>query len=92
MQAADLFFAPSVAVFADSLHLSPDVAGATLLAFGNAAPDIFTQIAAIVASSNVRACNHLATVMLVVMHAIPPWGRRLMRKVALSAATGAALA
>ena len=44
---ADQFFAPAVGNFAAWLRLSDDVAGATLLAFGNGAPDFFTQVAAI---------------------------------------------
>ena len=53
------FFAPAVGVVADRLHLAPDVAGATLLAFGNAAADMFTQIAAIAMSPEVgwTRCN-----------------------------------
>jgi len=45
--AAELYFAPAVANIARWLDLSDDVAGATLLAFGNGAPDFFTQVAAI---------------------------------------------
>ena len=44
---ADQFFAPAVGNFAAWLRMSDDVAGATLLAFGNGAPDFFTQVAAI---------------------------------------------
>ncbi|KAK3283219.1 hypothetical protein CYMTET_9073, partial [Cymbomonas tetramitiformis] len=51
--AADGFFAPAVAMLADYLGLRADVAGATLLAFGNGAPDFFTQVAAITASDRV---------------------------------------
>lgn len=47
---ADHFFAPAVEKIAKRLNLSEDVAGATLLAFGGAAPDIFTQAAAIAES------------------------------------------
>ncbi len=46
----DAFFAPAVERIATRLRLPDDVAGATLLALGGAAPDIFTQIAAIVES------------------------------------------
>lgn len=45
--AADAFFCPAVDVISDALKLPPDVAGATLLSFGNGAPDVFTQVAAI---------------------------------------------
>ena len=44
---AELFFAPAVSNIAAWMRLSDDVAGATLLAFGNGAPDFFTQVAAI---------------------------------------------
>lgn len=50
---ADLYFAPAVANIAAWLHLSDDVAGATLLALGNGAPDFFTDVAAITAGSHV---------------------------------------
>ena len=52
---ADAFFAPAVAAIADRLQLSPDVAGCTLLAFGNGACDFFTQLAAIASTAEVRA-------------------------------------
>ena len=48
---ADRFFAPAVERIAKRLKLSEDVAGATLLALGGAAPDIFTQAAAIAESA-----------------------------------------
>ena len=47
----DAFFAPAVERIATRLRLPDDVAGATLLALGGAAPDIFTQIAALVESA-----------------------------------------
>ena len=48
---ADRFFAPAVERIARRLRLPEDVAGATLLALGGAAPDIFTQAAAIAESA-----------------------------------------
>ena len=48
---ADRFFAPAVERIARKLRLPEDVAGATLLALGGAAPDIFTQAAAIAESA-----------------------------------------
>ncbi|XP_053980855.1 mitochondrial sodium/calcium exchanger protein-like [Hylaeus volcanicus] len=37
-------FCPSLAVIADVMRLSENIAGVTILAFGNGAPDIFTSI------------------------------------------------
>ena len=45
--AADDFFCPSLAVISKSLRLSQNVAGVTILAFGNGAPDIFSSLAGI---------------------------------------------
>ena len=45
---ADAFFAPAVGRIAQRLKLREDVAGATLLALGGAAPDMFTQGAALI--------------------------------------------
>ena len=44
---AERFFCPALANIARWLELSDDVAGATLLSFGNGAPDVFAQIAAL---------------------------------------------
>ena len=44
------YFAPSVERISARLRLSEDVAGATILALGGAAPDIFTQAAALLES------------------------------------------
>ncbi|XP_017893330.2 mitochondrial sodium/calcium exchanger protein-like, partial [Ceratina calcarata] len=41
---ADNFFCPSLAVIASVLRLSDNIAGVTILAFGNGAPDIFTSL------------------------------------------------
>eukprot|EP00899_Mesostigma_viride_P018919 jgi/Mesvir1/27028/Mv20730-RA.1 len=43
---AHRFFCPALENIADLMGLPADVAGATLLSFGNGAPDVFTQIAA----------------------------------------------
>lgn len=40
------FFVPALEIMSKALHLPDDIAGATLLAFGNGSPDVFTQIAA----------------------------------------------
>ena len=44
---ADRFFCPALEVLADYFKLPENVAGATLLSFGNGAPDLFTQLAAV---------------------------------------------
>ena len=44
---AERFFVPALRNVSTALRLSDDVAGATLLSFGNGAPDIFAQIAAL---------------------------------------------
>jgi len=44
---AERFFVPALQNVSAALRLSDDVAGATLLSFGNGAPDIFAQIAAL---------------------------------------------
>lgn len=41
------FLTPSLFVISKSLHMSQNMAGVTLLAFGNGAPDIFSSIAGI---------------------------------------------
>jgi Ca2+/Na+ antiporter len=46
LTAAERFFCPALEVISDFLQLPPALAGATLLAFGNGAPDVFTQLAA----------------------------------------------
>jgi K+-dependent Na+/Ca+ exchanger-like protein len=43
---SDLYFVPSTIVIAHRLDMAPDVAGATLLAFGSSAPEFCTNIVA----------------------------------------------
>lgn len=45
--AANDHLTPSLGLLAKWLHLSPTVAGVTLLAFGNGAPDFFTSLAGV---------------------------------------------
>lgn len=45
--AASNFFCPSLIVIAKVLRMSDNIAGITLLAFGNGAPDVFSAIAAV---------------------------------------------
>jgi hypothetical protein len=47
MTVSERFFCPALELISDYLKLPPVVAGATLLSFGNGAPDTFTQVAAI---------------------------------------------
>lgn len=44
---SERFFCPALELISDYLKLPPVVAGATLLSFGNGAPDTFTQMAAV---------------------------------------------
>ena len=44
---SERFFCPALELVSDYLRLPPVVAGATLLSFGNGAPDTFTQVAAV---------------------------------------------
>ncbi|CDS35777.1 sodium:potassium:calcium exchanger 6 [Echinococcus multilocularis] len=44
---ADSFFSPSLIALARSMHMSQNLAGVTLLAFGNGAPDVFSAVTAI---------------------------------------------
>eukprot|EP00879_Flechtneria_rotunda_P007347 GHRR01007708.1.p1 GENE.GHRR01007708.1~~GHRR01007708.1.p1 ORF type:complete len:657 (+),score=194.76 GHRR01007708.1:252-2222(+) len=44
---SERFFCPALELISEYLRMPPVVAGATLLSFGNGAPDIFTQVAAV---------------------------------------------
>lgn len=50
--AADNFFCPSLEVIAKVLRMSDNIAGVTLLAFGNGAPDVFSAISAVANMKN----------------------------------------
>lgn len=53
------FFCPNLATIADLLGMSQSVAGATLLAFGNGSPDVFSTFAAFRANSGSLAIGEL---------------------------------
>eukprot|EP00240_Pyramimonas_obovata_P002959 CAMPEP_0118922130 /NCGR_PEP_ID=MMETSP1169-20130426/1162_1 /TAXON_ID=36882 /ORGANISM="Pyramimonas obovata, Strain CCMP722" /LENGTH=633 /DNA_ID=CAMNT_0006862957 /DNA_START=137 /DNA_END=2035 /DNA_ORIENTATION=- len=61
--AADMFFCPAVDSISEIFKLPPDVAGATLLSFGNGAPDVFTQFAAITHGSRPDVLLALSSVL-----------------------------
>lgn len=44
---AEDFFCPTLALLSQMLQLSPDVAGMTIMAFGNGMPDLFSSFAAV---------------------------------------------
>ncbi|KAL6070118.1 Mitochondrial sodium/calcium exchanger protein [Balamuthia mandrillaris] len=48
---AEGFFCPTLACISTGLNLAPDVAGVTILAFGNGAPDLFATYAAVAGDS-----------------------------------------
>jgi sodium/potassium/calcium exchanger 6 len=48
--AADQFFTPTLEVIGDALKMSPEVAGLTILALGNGAPDLSTAISSLALS------------------------------------------
>lgn len=50
---ADAFFVPNLTKISSQLKLSENVAGVTLVAFGNGAPDIFSAIASFGAGGEV---------------------------------------
>lgn len=49
----DDYFVPSLEVICQRLNLSEDVAGATFMAAGSSAPELFTSLAAVTNSSNI---------------------------------------
>ena len=44
---ADDYFCPNLAIISKTLRLSHNIAGVTILAFGNGAPDIFSALASV---------------------------------------------
>ena len=49
----DDFFAPSLEAISERLNLSENVAGATFMAAGSSAPELFTSVAGVAISSDV---------------------------------------
>lgn len=49
----DDFFVPSLEAISDKLDLSEDVAGATFMAAGSSAPELFTSVAGVGVESDV---------------------------------------
>ena len=51
----DDHFVPSLEVICERLELSEDVAGATFMAAGSSAPELFTSLASVTADNEVGA-------------------------------------
>ena len=49
----DDFFVPSLEAISEKLHLSEDVAGATFMAAGSSAPELFTSVAGVAVETDV---------------------------------------
>lgn len=49
----DDFFVPSLEAISEKLDLSEDVAGATFMAAGSSAPELFTSVAGVTVESDV---------------------------------------
>ena len=49
----DDFFVPSLEAISEKLDLSEDVAGATFMAAGSSAPELFTSVAGVAVGSDV---------------------------------------
>jgi len=61
---ADMYFAPATVQLSDWLGLRPRVAGVTLLALGNGAPDVFSVMAAYRAGQGDLAVGALGACLL----------------------------
>lgn len=68
---AGVFLAVNLSVVAHDLHVSDTLAGVTLLALGNGAPDIFSTIAAMNKSSNNLAFGELIGAAAFITSVIP---------------------
>ena len=49
----DDFFVPSLEVICEKLSLSEDVAGATFMAIGSSAPELFTSVVGVIQDTDV---------------------------------------
>ena len=49
----DDFFVPSLEIISEKLHMSEDVAGATFMAAGSSAPELFSSVAGVAVESDV---------------------------------------
>jgi Ca2+/Na+ antiporter len=49
----DDFFVPSLEIISEKLNLSEDVAGATFMAAGSSAPELFTSVAGVAQETDV---------------------------------------
>ncbi|XP_053960821.1 mitochondrial sodium/calcium exchanger protein-like [Anastrepha ludens] len=64
---ADVFFCPALAVMARMLKMSENVAGVTLVAFGNGAPDIFSSLSYLSTDTRRLYADIFASALFVVL-------------------------
>ena len=63
----DDFFVPSLEAISEKLDLSEDVAGATFMAAGSSAPELFTSVAGVGVESDVGIGTIVGYVTMVIM-------------------------
>ena len=71
MVVTEHFFCPALEVISDFFKLPENVAGATLLSFGNGAPDFFTQLAAIATVRVVHSLCMMDPPSIIPLHLFP---------------------
>ncbi|XP_020713997.1 mitochondrial sodium/calcium exchanger protein-like isoform X1 [Ceratitis capitata] len=64
---SDIFFCPALAVLARMMRMSENVAGVTLVAFGNGAPDIFSSLSYLQNNTRRLYADILASALFVVL-------------------------